>query len=137
MSITVNSDIEISLAERGYEIIQEQKEGSTWRAVKRVDYAESNYKVVVTNNIVVRNGCFMEEYILSFTIENFLREVEVRCTYLKAEHLLAVVDNILYHISKYVAAISDIPEDVAYKGVALGLLLYMLSFFLSVLTSLV
>lgn len=113
MSITVNSDIEISLAERGYEIIQEQKEGSTWRAIKQVVYAESNYKVVVTNNIVVRNGCFMEEYILSFTIENFLREVEVRCTYLKAEHLLTVVDNILYHISKYVAAISDIPEDVA------------------------
>jgi len=113
MSITVNSDIEISLAERGYEIIQEQKEGSTWRAVKRVDYGESNYKVVATNNVVVRNGCFMEEYILSFTVENFMREVEVRCTYLSAEHLLTVVDNILYHISKYVTAISDIPEDVA------------------------
>ena len=111
MSITVNSDIEISLAERGYEIIQEQKEGSTWRAIKQVVYAESNYKVVVSNNIVVRNGCFMEEYILSFTIENFLREVEVRCTYLKLQDLLSTMDSIVDHISKYVVAIADIPED--------------------------
>ena len=113
MSITVNSDIEISLTERGYEVIQEQKEGSNWRAIKRISYAEEDYKVVVTNNIVIRQGCYMEEFILAFTIGNFLREVEVRCTYLSAEHLLTVVDNILYHISKYVTAISDIPEDVA------------------------
>ena len=111
MSITVNSDIEISLAERGYEIIQEQKEGSTWRAIKQVVYAESNYKVVATNNVVVRDGCFMEEYILSFTIENFLREVEVRCTYLKLQDLLSTMDSIVDHISKYVVAIADIPED--------------------------
>ena len=111
MSITVNSDIEISLAERGYEIIQEQKEGSTWRAIKQVVYAESNYKVVATNNVVVRDGCFMEEYILSFTIENFPREVEVRCTYLKLQDLLSTMDSIAGHISKYVVAIADIPED--------------------------
>ena len=111
MSITVNSDIEISLAERGYEIIQEQKEGSTWRAIKRVVYAESNYKVVATNNVVVRDGCFTEDFILAFTIENFPREVEVRCTYLKLQDLLSTMDSIVDHISKYVVAIADIPED--------------------------
>ena len=113
MSFTVNSDAEIEVAKRGWEIIQEQKEGSTWKAIKHVEYSGVVYKTVVINNVVVRDGCFTEDFILAFTIENFMREVEVRCTYLKAEHLLAVVDNILYHISKYVAAISDIPEDVA------------------------
>lgn len=111
MSFTVNSDAEIEVAKRGWEIIQEQKEGSTWRAIKQVVYAESNYKVVATNNVVVRDGCFMEEYILSFTIENFLREVEVRCTYLKLQDLLSTLDSIVGHISKYVVAIADIPED--------------------------
>ena len=113
MSFTVNSDAEIEVAKRGWEIIQEQKEGSTWKAIKHVEYSGVVYKTVVINNVVVRDGCFTEDFILAFTIENFMREVEVRCTYLKAEHLLTVVDNILYHISKYVAAISDIPEDVA------------------------
>ena len=111
MSFTVNSDAEIEVAKRGWEIIQDQKEGSTWKAIKHVEYSGVVYKTVVINNVVVRDGCFTEDFILAFTIENFPREVEVRCTYLKAEHLLTVVDNILYHISKYVAAISDIPED--------------------------
>ena len=113
MSFTVNSDAEIEIAKRGWEIIQEQKEGSTWKAIKHVEYSGVVYKTVVINNVVVRDGCFTEDFILAFIIENFMREVVVRCTYLKAEHLLTVVDNILYHISKYVTAISDIPEDVA------------------------
>lgn len=111
MSFTVNSDAEIEVAKRGWEIIQEQKEGSTWKAIKHVEYSGAVYKTVVINNVVVRDGCFTEDFILAFIIENFPREVEVRCTYLSAEHLLTVVDNILYHISKYVTAISDIPED--------------------------
>ncbi len=111
MSFTVNSDAEIEVAKRGWEIIQEQKEGSTWKAIKQFVYAESNYKVVVTNNVVVRDGCFTEDFILAFIIENFPREVEVRYTYLKLQDLLSTMDNIVDHISKYVVAIADIPED--------------------------
>lgn len=112
MSITLNSDIEKSLIQLGYEITHEEKGGSSWEAKKLVTHENDHYMVVVTNNVVYRHHQFMEEFILAFTIENSLREVEVRCTYQSEEHLLAVAKDIKHHISKYVAAISDIPEDV-------------------------
>ena len=111
MSFTVNSDAEIEVAKRGWEIIQEQKEGSTWKAIKHVEYSGAVYKTMVINNVVVRDSCFTEDFILAFIIENFPREVEVRCTYLKLQDLLSTMDSIVGHISKYVVAIADISED--------------------------
>lgn len=100
MAFTVNPAAASFLNERGWVVSQHHEMGGTWKATyeSSIIHNPDNNKITIMNNVVLRDGSFSEEFIITFKAVGKGVVVDTAITFSTFNALYKSFENMMQYI---------------------------------------